>query len=131
MIQHELSIHVNRPVEQVFAFLVDLKNVPAWQSNLVEIRQLTPGALHVGQTYNAMLVAKYKRDSVDELITLTKDSQQQLIDRLETIPPEIFNKDFGVRFRGYKVTVQRLLEAETKDEQIHYQQITGFFKESQ
>jgi uncharacterized membrane protein len=30
MIQHELSIHVNRPVEQVFAFLVDLKNVPTW-----------------------------------------------------------------------------------------------------
>jgi Polyketide cyclase / dehydrase and lipid transport len=48
MIQHEFSIHVNRPVEQVFAFLVNLQNVPTWQSNLVEIRQLTPGALQVG-----------------------------------------------------------------------------------
>lgn len=48
MIQHEVSLHVNRPVEQVFAFLVDLQNVPRWQSNLVQVRQLTQGALHVG-----------------------------------------------------------------------------------
>ena len=83
------------------------------------------------QSYNAMLVAQYKRDSLDELITLTKDSQHQLIELLETIPPEVFNKDFGVRFRGYKVTIQSLLEAETKDEQIHYKQIIDFFKESE
>jgi hypothetical protein len=39
-------------------------------------------------------------------------------------------KDFGRWFHGYKVTVQRLLEAETKGEQIHYKQITDYFKES-
>jgi hypothetical protein len=43
---------------------------------------------------------------------------------------QILNKDFGVRFHGYKVTIQRLLEAEAKGEQIHRQQITAFFKES-
>jgi len=51
MIQHEVSIHLNRPVEQVFAFLVDLQNVPTWQSNLIEIRKLTEGALHVGTQF--------------------------------------------------------------------------------
>lgn len=82
------------------------------------------------RTYNAILVKKNKKNSLQELITIAQDSQQRLIKFLQTIPPENFNKDFGVRFRGYKVTIQRLLEAETKDEQIHLQQIIDFFKEA-
>jgi hypothetical protein len=80
------------------------------------------------RTYNALLVKKYKRDSSQELLVTAKDSREKLIKFLQTIPPENFNKDFGVRFRGYKVTIQRLLEAETEDEQTHLQQITDFFK---
>ena len=80
------------------------------------------------QAYNAMLVAKYKRDSMDELLELVRDSQRQLIDYLQTIPPESFGKDFGVRFRGYKVIVQRLLEAENKDEKMHLRQIQDFLQ---
>jgi hypothetical protein len=82
------------------------------------------------RSYNAILVKKYKKESMRELLSTAKDSQERLIRFLQTIPPEHFNKDFGVRFRGYKVTIQRLLEAETKDEQAHYQQITDYFKES-
>lgn len=85
---------------------------------------------HDGAKYNAMLVATYKRDQLDELIGLVKDAQRQLIDFIQTIPLSAFNKDFGVRFRGYKVTIQRLLEAERKDEQTHLQQIIDFFKEA-
>ena len=81
------------------------------------------------QTYNAMLIAKYKRDSFKELLALVENSQQELIEFLQSVVPESFSKDFGVRFRGYKVTIQRLLEAEIKDEQVHYQQIKDFFKE--
>jgi hypothetical protein len=50
-----------------------------------------------------------------------------LVAYVQTIPPEDFNRDFGVRFRGYKVTIQRLLEADIKDVQIHCQQIVDFF----
>jgi uncharacterized protein YndB with AHSA1/START domain len=51
MIQHEVTIHINRPVEQVFAFLADTKNLRAWQSNLVENEQLTEGPLRVGTRF--------------------------------------------------------------------------------
>ncbi len=81
------------------------------------------------QTYNAMLVAKYKRDSLKELLALVENSQQELIEFLQSVTPESFSKDFGVRFRGYKVTIQRLLEADIKDVQVHCQQIKDFFKE--
>jgi hypothetical protein len=73
---------------------------------------------------------KHKKDSLQELLTNARESQGQLLAFLNTIPPENFNKDFGVRVRGYKVTIHRLLEAEQKDEQIHLRQITSFFEEA-
>lgn len=82
---------------------------------------------HDWQTYNGMLVRKNRKDSIEELFATAKDSHERLIKFLQTVPPEHFNKDFGVRFRGYKVTIQRLIEAETKDEQTHCEQIRSFF----
>ena len=79
------------------------------------------------QTYNAMLVKKYRRNNFREIRSTLQKSQKNLINYLQTIPPEYFNKDFGVRFRGYKVTIQRLLEADIKDVHIHHQQIVDFF----
>ena len=117
-----------------------LAHLTGWDyTNLDAIKSVLEGGIpsfyehhdHDWQTYNAMLVKKHKRDSFKELIATVRASQKTLVEFLQTIPPENFNKDFGVRFRGYKVTVQRLLEAEAKDEQIHHNQITGFFKESQ
>ena len=48
MIHHEVAIHLDHPVEQVFAFLADTRNLPAWQSDLIEIEQLTAGPLRAG-----------------------------------------------------------------------------------
>jgi len=79
------------------------------------------------QMYNAMHVKKYKSNNFRELSATVKKSQKELVEYLQTIPPEYFNRDFGVRFRGYKVTVQRLLEADIKDVQIHHQQVVDFF----
>ena len=79
------------------------------------------------KTYNAELVAKYKRDNFDELLALARDSHGQLIAYLESVPAEAFEKDFGVRTgRNYKVTIARLLQAELKDEQEHLKQIQEF-----
>jgi hypothetical protein len=79
------------------------------------------------QAYNALLVKKYKRGAFEDLLLSARGSQQNLLEYLQTILPESFNKDFGVRFRGYKVTIQRLLEAEAEDERVHCQQIKDFF----
>jgi hypothetical protein len=48
MIQHEVSIHLNCPVVQAFVFLADPTKQPAWQSDLIEIEQLTPGRIRAG-----------------------------------------------------------------------------------
>jgi len=80
------------------------------------------------KTFNAELVAKYKRDDFEELLALSRDSQGQLIGYLESLPAEAFEKDFGVRTgRNYKVTIARLLQAELKDGQEHLEQIQTAF----
>jgi uncharacterized membrane protein len=48
MIQHDVSIHLNYPVNQVFTFLADPAKQPTWQANLIEIEQLTEGPMRVG-----------------------------------------------------------------------------------
>jgi hypothetical protein len=48
MIQYDVSIHLIRPVEEVFAFLTDTSKQPSWQSDLIKCEQLSDGPMHVG-----------------------------------------------------------------------------------
>jgi hypothetical protein len=78
------------------------------------------------QSFNAGLVSRYRIDDFSRMLAAVQDSHQQLIAYLETIPPDEFFKDRGLRFKGYKVMLGRLLEAELKDENIHLAQIEQF-----
>jgi len=78
------------------------------------------------QTFNARLVAQYKKDDFANLLASIKDSHQKLIAFLQTIPAEEFDKDSGLRFKGYKVTLAGTLEAEAKDEHDHHAEIQTF-----
>ena len=51
MIRQEFTIHLNRPVEQVFAFLMDISKLSAWQSNLIKTESLTKGPLRMGSRF--------------------------------------------------------------------------------
>lgn len=78
------------------------------------------------KTYNAGLVAEYKRDDYADLLSSVKGSHRKLVDFLRTIPTEEFDKDRGLRFKRYKVTIARLLQAEIDDENTHHVQIKEF-----
>jgi hypothetical protein len=80
------------------------------------------------QTYNAALVAKYKRSNLREQVDLVRRSQKQLMDELQTIPAEDLKRDTGVRARGIKVPIARLLQAELEDETTHFEQIYEYRK---
>lgn len=78
------------------------------------------------QTYNARLVAEYKKDDFGEMLASVEDSHHQLVAFLETVPAEDYDRDTGVRFNRYKVTIARLLRVEIRDEQKHHAQIQAF-----
>jgi uncharacterized membrane protein len=43
MASFENTVTIRRPVEDVFAFLADFENVPAWNYAIVETRKVSPG----------------------------------------------------------------------------------------
>jgi hypothetical protein len=81
---------------------------------------------HDWRTFNARLVAEYKRDDFDALVASMEESHQKLVQLLETVPAEEFEADKGVRFKGYKVTIARVIQGELDDERTHYVQIEEF-----
>ena len=78
------------------------------------------------RTYNAELVLKYGKQNWDELLADVANSCQELIAFFGTIPAQAFDRDRGLRFRGYKVTIARLLEADVKDVATHAAQVAAF-----
>jgi hypothetical protein len=83
------------------------------------------------QTYNAQLVREYAKDNWDDLLAGAADSHAKLLSFLKAIPAEEFDKDRGIRFRGWKVTIARLLQAEAEDEATHAAQVAAFNEQIQ
>ncbi len=48
MIRFEFTVVVNRPVEEVFAYLTDPEKLPEWQSMVLEARQESPDPMTKG-----------------------------------------------------------------------------------
>jgi hypothetical protein len=78
------------------------------------------------KTYNAMLVERYGREELKDQLTVSRQAHQALIEFLQGLPADDLWADRGIRARGWKVTIGRLLEVEAKDEEIHYQDLKAF-----
>jgi len=48
MIKAERTVVIDRPVEEVFAYVADQTNTPNWQAGLVEVQRTTAGPIGVG-----------------------------------------------------------------------------------
>jgi hypothetical protein len=78
------------------------------------------------KSYNASLVGEYKREDLLEQLSLVKDTHDELIRFLEILPAPMIFKDWGIRNKGYKVIISRLLEVEREDEEVHLNQIVEY-----
>ena len=77
-------------------------------------------------SYNALLVESHKTEDYAELLHSVEASHRALVDLLGTVPADEFEKDRGVRYKRYRVTIARLLQAEAEDEEEHARQIKAF-----
>lgn len=78
------------------------------------------------QTYNAQLVAVHAKDSYAALLGLVQETHSALVTFLRSMPADDFSGDHGVRWKGYRVTIERLLRAEIDDEKTHLEQLQAF-----
>lgn len=78
------------------------------------------------KTFNERLVAQYRLDDFGALIESARESHRRLVAFAAGVPEGDFERDFGVRYKGYRVTIARLLLAELEDEREHLAQIEAF-----
>ena len=129
--------------EQVFLGTWSIKEVLAhligWDNaNMEAVQAVQDGRLPAfydhydrdWRTYNALLVSHYGQEDFAQLITAVRASHHALLHLVQGIPAAEFNKDHGLRFRGYKVMIGRLLQAELEDEHIHLAQIEAFKRQA-
>jgi len=112
-----------------------LAHLAGWDlANIEGARDVLAGRLpgfyahydHDWRTYNALLVSRYKQADLGRLVAFVRNSLAQLVDFLKTIPADEFDRDKGLRFRRYRVTIERLIQAEIRDEHIHLAQLERF-----
>jgi uncharacterized membrane protein len=77
MVSNEESITINRPIEEVFAYVSDLQNGPKWQPALVEARRITKGPLGIGTQFTG--ARKFMGVRVESVIEYTTYEQDEKI----------------------------------------------------
>jgi uncharacterized membrane protein len=52
VLEFENTIAIDRPTDEMFAFLSDFPNIPKWNYYVLEVRQLSEGPTAIGTTYH-------------------------------------------------------------------------------
>lgn len=65
MIEFEHTITIDRPIDEVFAFLSDFQNVPKWNYFVHDVSKMTHGKVAVGTAYHQVR----RRDEQDFRVT--------------------------------------------------------------
>jgi uncharacterized protein YndB with AHSA1/START domain len=79
---HE-TIHIKAPLDRVFEFVVDYKQFPRWQTNLLEVKDVTGVPGTVGFTYKGFFKALDRR--MEGTFKITKVERPRFIEEFGTI----------------------------------------------
>jgi uncharacterized protein YndB with AHSA1/START domain len=92
VVRADASILVERPIEEVFAYLTDLECVPEWQTNVLFLQLDVPGRLRVGA--RLIELRKFLGRKVESVVEVTEyDPPHRYTTRVQSgpIPFEISN----------------------------------------
>jgi hypothetical protein len=78
------------------------------------------------RTYNAEHVRKYRRPTLEAQLALVESTYGKLMESLAQLDAEDLFRDYGVRYRGWKVIIARLVESDMKDLHIHLEQMRAW-----
>ena len=79
-------------------------------------------------TFNDQLVTKYKCDYLRELIAKARGTHTELIQFIMSIAASELYKDRGIRIKGYKVILARLLQVQKEDDEQHFKEVSVLIK---
>jgi hypothetical protein len=76
--------------------------------------------------YNASHVRKYRCPTLAAQIAEVERTFGSLMDKLTALDAEAFYRDYGVRYKGWKVMLFRLVESDVHDVRIHLEQMRAW-----
>jgi uncharacterized membrane protein len=89
MIEFENDVVINRPLEEVFAFISDFENMSKWNYYVMDVNKITDGPVDVGTTYHQT------RKTDQQQFRVIEFKPNELV-AIETLPPE---RKLNMRFR--------------------------------
>lgn len=106
MIQYEVTIHINRPVEQVFAFLLDTNKLSTWQSNLIKLEPLTEGPLRIGSRFREVRRIGTRETEIQGEITALEPNMRletRTVTKPQATVSYLFDPEQGGTRLNYKI----------------------------
>ncbi len=116
MTKLEQSVVINRPIEEVFAFVADIEKSPQWMSELVEAKQTSEGPVGVGTTFSAVATPLGRRAESTQEVTEYEPSSKFAIK--STSGPVASEDEYTFESVAGGTKVTRVVNAE----------MAGFFK---
>lgn len=112
MINVEDSIVINRPIEEVFAYVSDLTNAPAWQTGLIEVRKTTADPLGIGTQFT--FLRKFLGQKLEASNEFTAYQPNEIITFITTSGPMPVEGSylFGAEPEGTRVTCKLAMKPE-------------------
>ena len=95
MLEFENTIRIDRPIEEIFAFLSDFENTPKWNYYVLEVRQLSENPIGIGTTYHQVR----KTDEQDLHITEFETNRSVAVKTLPQSSPR-FERRFTLYEEG-------------------------------
>ena len=89
MATFENTVVITRPIEEVFAFLSDLENVPKWNYAIVETRKVSEGPVGQGTVYRQVRSVPNRSEERLEVTALTPPSHLEIQGQLGPFPSRL------------------------------------------
>jgi Polyketide cyclase / dehydrase and lipid transport len=70
------TVAIDRPADEVFAFLADLQNIPAWNYAIARTVQTSPGPAEAGATYRQARTMPRSSGEVFEVTVFTPPTRR-------------------------------------------------------
>src|SRR5262249_8058177 len=110
MIHIEESITINRPIEEVFAFVSDFRTVSQWQSGVVDVRLTPEGPIGVGTRATLVHAFLGRRLEMTVEIVEYEPPTKQVFKTISGPMPGIVSRRFEPTAEG--TTISQVIEGQ-------------------
>jgi len=84
-----ITITINRPVADVFAYLADLEKLPRWNYAIQQTRKVSPGPVAIGTRYDQVRTVPTRQEESLEVVELDDGRKLTVRGTLNKLPARL------------------------------------------